>query len=471
MGSSSLRDLVDPRMTGNQIQVPLPQDGRWLDALTWLRNHSDDMATEMPSLHPTPLLRETGRLASQDSFVMSIALARAMARRHAEGRSGGVRAARLYRTEWRVDLGPAEPSTPPEDVREGMRIILDLLVGRLFDSDTIGDDALLAHLATLAPDAPIDWIGVMARSLSDRPEARPADGLALWLALERAQATATLREQAPLRAAWQPDIGHDTHIGAVKARLGQTNQDALFYHQHGPVTLVLVADGISVSTAGSGNLASALLVQAVATLWEERAESLISAGDAAIADFIEQALDDANRAVCEAALQLAEGDLGRYIPMGTTVVMAMLRGGRVWLASLGDSRAYLVGSSGTTQLTGDGNVRGDWLATLQSGEQVELEHDGAALTAYVGHFDVQDRPRALTPQTRSLTLLPDEYLVLCSDGFNDFAAASPGELTQVLEGALRPGVTVSAACRELVTAANAGGGGDNITVLVVRSQG
>ena len=62
------------------------------------------------------------------------------------------------------------------------------------------------------------------------------------------------------------DIGYD-HIGFGSRRM-QTNQDAVYYAQNEQTSIMLVADGISVSTAGSGNLASALLVQAVASLWD-----------------------------------------------------------------------------------------------------------------------------------------------------------------------------------------------------------
>jgi len=470
-GLMTLQEQVDPQLGMGEIHLAMPQDGRWNDALQWLRGRSADSTMEMPSLHPTPLLRETGRMLPRDLFSMSISLARALARRHAEGRSGGVRGARLHRAEWRVDLGPAEPSTPADDVRDAMRMIIDLLIGRLPAALGITDEALLAHLAGLAPDAPVDWVAVASRCLAARAELRPADGLGLWLELERAQATANLRDQAPVRPNCTLEIGHDTHIGAVKARMGQTNQDALFYHHHGPVTLLLVADGISVSTAGSGNLASALLVQAVATLWEERADSLAAASEAALLGFMTEALAEGNRAVCEAVLRLAEGDISRHIPMGTTVVMVILRAGRAWIASLGDSRVYLVGAAGTAQLTGDGNVRGDWLAAVQSGERMELEHDGAALTSYVGHFDLDDRPQALSPQTRALTLLPGEHLLLCSDGFTDFAAPGSADLSLLIQSSLRSPATVSAACRELVGAANAGGGGDNITVIAARMPG
>lgn len=470
-GLQSLQERVEPQGSDVTDAVEAPDDGSWVDALHWLRSRSADTTMEMPSLHPTPLLRESGRLAARDAFSASISLARALARRHAEGRAGGIRGARLHRAEWRVDLGPAEPATPVDDVHDAMRLVLDLLVGRLPPGVSISDDAMLAHLASLAPDVPIDWISIANRAMSARSDLRPGDGLALWLELEHAQATARLREAAPPRTNLDLELGHDTHIGAVKARLGQTNQDALFFHHHGPLTLLLVGDGISISSAGSGNLASALLVQAVASLWEEKADALVNAEDERIFAFLREALAEANTAVCETAWKLADGDLRRHIPMGTTAVMALVRGGVTYLSSVGDSRIYLVGRGGCAQLTSDGNLRGDWLRALQAGQHIGLDHDGAALTSYVGHFDEEDRPAALPPQQRAVTLLPGEHLVLCSDGLTDFATTNPGDMAAMLEDHLSSAKSVGHACRDLVAQANAGGGGDNITVLAARIPG
>ena len=65
---------------------------------------------------------------------------------------------------------------------------------------------------------------------------------------------------------------------------------------------------------------------------------------------------------------MAGGDLTRHIPMGTTAVVAIVRGDRVHIVSLGDSRAYLVGATGAALLTADQNLRGEWLRSWQNNQ-------------------------------------------------------------------------------------------------------
>ena len=65
-----------------------------------------------------------------------------------------------------------------------------------------------------------------------------------------------------LQIAWQ--VGFDTHIGARKSWISQTNQDCFFFDRYENSAILLVADGISISSAGSGDVASNITAQTVA---------------------------------------------------------------------------------------------------------------------------------------------------------------------------------------------------------------
>ena len=155
--------------------------------------------------------------------------------------------------------------------------------------------------------------------------------------------------------------------------------------------------------------------------------------------------------------------------MGTTAVLALIIGDRLHIAHLGDSRAWLIGPDGAAQLTGDQNLRQDWLRSWQVRDPLDLVADGNVLTGFLGHFNEQGQPEMLPISHRSLSLLPGETLAVSTDGFSDYAADSPRELAELLEQAAHTADLPSAA-RALVNAANAGGGGDNVTVVLAKQE-
>lgn len=403
-----------------------------------------------------------------DPFELALALAEAVAQRHIDGEAGGVATARR-RPDGTILLGDADGNDPKRDLFDLAWLLVENAVGRLPQGGPVRADDLVVHLAQLLPDALPEWVAVLSRTLSEEPGLRPRNGLDLWEQLACAQASAQVRARAPLRARAGLEVGHDTHIGAVKARTGQTNQDALFWDRSGPLTLLVVADGISVSNVGSGDLASGLLVQVFADQWAEQRASLADAPADALGRFLVETLATANATICSHAIDLIGGAVGRHIPMGTTAVVALIRGDDVHLAALGDSRAYLVGAAGAALLTGDQNLRGEWFKGWQKGNTPELINEGYALVSYCGHFNDSGEQEPVPPAVRRTRLLPGEVLVLCSDGVPDYAAASPAECAILMEEAAQV-PDVGAAARMLVQRANAGGGGDNITVVIARQH-
>lgn len=477
-GEEAATYLVDEMMGGPGVILHAIEQGgvggqpvgavarAWPAAHRWLRDHVSETTVERPSAPSAPLLSDQRPLPIGRIWELSTALARALAHRHALGQAGGIRSARVG-PDGQIRLGRAEANLPADDCREAMRTITELLVGSMPRGARVQDDELLAHIRRLAPGTPPEWLAVATRSFAADPAMRPRNGLDLWEQLAQARAICEVRDQAPRRRNARLEVAHDTHIGLFKSRLGQINQDAIFFHVDEDMALLIVADGISVSTAGSGNLASALLVQSLVESWEEQHDRLVGADDIAIERWLIEALARANQTVCKAALQLAGGDLQRHVPMGTTAVVVVCRGAHLHIAQLGDSRAYLVSAAGAAQLTADQNLLDEWLRSWQEGAPIEMHADGHALTGYVGHFDEEGRARPVPPSIFQLTLLPDETLLLCSDGLTDYAASSAADLASIIERAAKTD-ELGRACRSLTDEANAGGGGDNISVILAR---
>jgi PPM family protein phosphatase len=216
-------------------------------------------------------------------------------------------------------------------------------------------------------------------------------------------------------------------------------------------TVFAVADGLGGHQGGE--VASAMAVERLGAL-DGRSFAEPTQAAAALAD----AIADANRAILERGV----ADQGLW-GMGTTVTAAAVVGDLVLqLAHVGDSRAYLLRGDGPPrQLTTDHTVVGELVRRGRLTPQQAASHpERSILTRAVG-LD----PNVQVEQPAPLGLQPDDQVLLCSDGLTETVADE--QLAQVLAGQ----ADGDDACQALIAAANAAGGPDNITVVLLRVAG
>jgi PPM family protein phosphatase len=231
-----------------------------------------------------------------------------------------------------------------------------------------------------------------------------------------------------------------TDVG--RARSG--NEDSYFCGR----TVFAVADGLGGHQGGE--VASAAAVEPLAALdGREFAEP----GEAAEA--LAAAIREGNAAI----LERAAGDPGLW-GMGTTVTAAALAGERhLQLAHVGDSRAYLLRDGSLEQLTTDHTVVGELVRRGRlTPEQAAIHPERSILTRAVG-LD----PRIPVDTPDPVELRDGDQVLLCSDGLTE--AVDDDRIAELLSA----GADGEAACRSLIDAANAAGGPDNITVVLLRA--
>ena len=323
----------------------------------------------------------------------------------------------------------------------------------------IPEETLIAHIQMLAPRFPMDLLSIFQDAICGSI----TEPKTILARLEDAGKRLELRKKPPIVECWNVDF--DTHIGKRKARLGQTNQDYFFIGEDGNNALFMVADGISISNAGSGNLASNIAAQVISHMWKEEKDNLRLASPQKIEEILTNFLYNANYNICESSKNLSKNGIENDVPMGTTILLAYAQGSTITLVSLGDSRAYLITEDGPIILTGDHNVRGE---RLRMGIRYEESNSGNALMRYLGYFNEQYEIALPKPEINSFDILPGERLLLCSDGYTDYAAYHHSDLTMLIRDAMeRP--TLADSCHHLIMQANQGGGGDNITVLIAQA--
>ncbi len=207
--------------------------------------------------------------------------------------------------------------------------------------------------------------------------------------------------------------------------------------------LFVVADGMGGHLGGS--VASELAADTVVDGWTRRG------GDQPL-EALRSAMGRANASVFERAARTPD-----LRGMGTTCTAMALADDHAWFAHVGDSRAYLVRGDVITQLTRDHSLVEDMVRSgMISHEDARMHPRRNVITRSIG---VQERVEVDTPHT-PLDLVEGDAFVLCSDGLS--GPVADDEIGEVVMHE-----APESACRRLVELANARGGRDNISVIVV----
>jgi serine/threonine protein phosphatase PrpC len=233
----------------------------------------------------------------------------------------------------------------------------------------------------------------------------------------------------------------------------QRNEDRFGMRHAGEGYVLVVCDGVSSST--QSELASSAVAEHVA-------QSLETA-------LLRHSASSPERSV-RVAIQEAQAALEGMTPAGssdspsTTVVAAVVKGADVTIGWAGDSRAYWVAATGAVrQLTTDHS----WMNEVMAGGTMTLEEalesqSAHAITRWLG-ADAGENAQA---EVERFKIPGPGYLMLCTDGLWNYAQ-EPAELGQMLQGS----DALIDIARRMIDFANARGGHDNITVVLLRVSG
>jgi protein phosphatase len=221
------------------------------------------------------------------------------------------------------------------------------------------------------------------------------------------------------------------------------NEDA--YAVAPALGLYLVADGMGGHVAGQ--LASRLAAEHTVEALE-----LVADRTATLTEKLRYCVAAANHHVFATAQGKPE-----VAGMGTTLVAVLAGGGRLALAHVGDSRAYLVRGGRIRQLTDDHSLVAELVRRREISPDAAHGHPHRhVLTRAVGVR------RSVDPDLAELTPAPGDVIVLCSDGLTTHVQDPEIAAIVAAESDLEQ------ACERLVALANARGGEANITVALVR---
>lgn len=248
----------------------------------------------------------------------------------------------------------------------------------------------------------------------------------------------------------------------------QTNQDNfLTMRICDNVTLFVLCDGMG-GTNG-GNIASGLAVRSFTDHIEQslcgyidEETDICDTSEVNLASLVTNAVLKANKAVYARAHENSE-----LTNMGTTIVAALIADDKLYVVNVGDSRLYKIEGDDLTQLTHDHS----YVQML-----VDMGHITKEEAVNNPRRNILTRAVGTEPSVEAdLTIheLPsdDAYLLLCSDGLYNFL--SEPEMIRLVSGSAEDyeddyDAELSNKTNTLIDIANANGGGDNITVILIK---
>ena len=278
------------------------------------------------------------------------------------------------------------------------------------------------------------------RAIQFEPSAR-------WATIDEFKA-----ELTRLLAQFRIRIAALTDVGMVRDH----NEDAVMVVDYVRDSLVepdqnhlcVVCDGMG--GAEAGEVAAAIAVKTIREYVETR---LASAEIVDLGKLMSAALEEANSKILEYV-----GSHPESRGMGSTGVTALVTQNGAAVAWVGDSRGYLVESGALRQVTKDHSLVQRLIDIGQiTPEQARTHEHKNVITRSLGAR--QSGPAGA--EAVAVRLKRGDQLLLCSDGLTTHVEDK--DVATILRRHRDP----YDAARELIAAANAGGGTDNITVIVI----
>lgn len=245
-----------------------------------------------------------------------------------------------------------------------------------------------------------------------------------------------------------------TFVSAYKCDIGRNpkrqNEDYIWVDEQ--AGLFIVADGMGGQEAG--DVASKLAAETAGSLIVKHLKKHPQPSPSdKIKSVIVEAIETANTAVYNTAQKAVQKR-----KMGSTIVLALIQNSTIYISHAGDSRAYLLHGNTLSQLTEDDSWQTEFGGNQPpkgNGRKKIIDH---FLTKSIGQESKVD------PSFKELQLNPKDSLLLCTDGL--WGMIEDDQILSILKQSKKDPAT---AVEALVDAANAAGGDDNISVIVIHA--
>lgn len=240
-------------------------------------------------------------------------------------------------------------------------------------------------------------------------------------------------------------IGIKTDVGQSR----ENNQDSYYISSTADQPLFIIADGMGGHKAGE--IASKMAIETVSNSLKKDLIDL-ELDDEEIKNKIENSIHQANEDIFKKSQEFE-----KFSGMGTTVTLAFIKDGKIFVGHAGDSRAYIYKDSNLSQITEDHTLVAELVKNGSINKEEARNHPQRNfITRAVGSSEEIKVDLVVEYGGK------EDILLLCTDGLTTMLTDDE------IKECLYKYDNVQIACEELVKYANNKGGFDNITILAVK---
>ena len=240
-------------------------------------------------------------------------------------------------------------------------------------------------------------------------------------------------------------------VSSDVGKVREINQDSYFYCDNNQLPIFVVADGMGGHNAGE--IASNLAIQVIKEAYNRDREKIVQK-TLELPRFINETLKEANEKVfIESKKQ--DGCQG----MGTTITMGFIYEREVFVGHIGDSRAYLLRNEELLQLTQDHSLVAELVRNGSISREEAQKHPQKNIITRALGTDI-----SVNIDILSRELEDKDIILLCTDGLTNMV--SENRIREILLTCK----DLENGCRSLIDTANALGGFDNSTVMIIKAS-
>ena len=228
------------------------------------------------------------------------------------------------------------------------------------------------------------------------------------------------------------------------------NQDRIYISEDKKhIKYFIVADGMG--GVNGGEVASTAAIEAIKSYIDENIED-VEYEKEEIEELIKQSIYKANKFILQKSRREKE-----YQGMGTTIVLSLVYRNRVYIGHVGDSRVYRIRKNIIRQLTKDHSYVQALLdeGTITKKEAINHPQKNILLKVVGCENEVE-------PDIVVKGFIKGDILLMCTDGLTNMVSTQ-----EIYDTIVNGNDDLKSTCQRLVAMANANGGYDNVSVILI----